>query len=115
MFKTTNMLQILHTTTAQTVTIPRPKILPTGGVWAFKLTNGITHKEIPFAVEPVVNGMVIEVNITFAALPDKGQYNYLLTRGGAVVSYGLAQIGQTSLQPHRVQYNPVIETIQYNG
>lgn len=115
MFKTTNMLLIQHTTTAQSVTIPRPKILPTGGVWAFKLTNGITRKEIPFVVEPVVNGMVLEVSITFAVLPDKGQYNYSLTRGGEVVSFGLAQIGQTTLQPTRKQYNPVIETIQYNG
>ena len=109
------MLQLQHTTTAQKVTIPRPKVLPTGGAWALKFTNGMTRKVYTFSDTPVVNGMVLELEVAFNGLPDKGQYDYLLTRGGAVVSYGLAQVGQTTMKPVRVQYNETIETIQYNG
>lgn len=110
-----DMIHLRQTTTAQSVTIPRPQAIPSLGAWALKLSNGITRKVYNFAPAPVVNGMVLEVTITFAEKPDKGQYNYLLTRGDVVVSFGLAQVGQADMKPTRVEYKETIETIQYNG
>ena len=110
-----DMIHLQQTTTAQSVTIPRPQAIPASGAWALKLSNGITRKDYTFAPAPVVNGMVLTMSITFAEKPDKGQYNYTLKRGDDVVSFGLAQVGQADMKPTRVEYKEKIETIQYNG
>ena len=110
-----DMIHLQQTTTAQSVTIPRPQAIPALGEWALTLRNGITRKVYNFAPAPVVNGMVLTMSVTFETKPDKGQYNYTLKRGDEVVSAGLAQVGQADMQPTRVVYNETIETIQYNG
>ena len=110
-----DMIHLQQTTTAQSVTIPRPQALPDSGAWALILKNGITRKEQTLSVSPVADGMVLTMSVSFESLPDKGQYDYTLKRGDAVVSFGLAQIGQTILRPTRVVYNETIETKQYNG
>lgn len=109
------MIHLQQVTTAQSVTIPRPQALPDSGAWALILKNGITRKVYTFAPAPTASGMVLTMSITFEEEPDKGQYNYTLKRGDAVVSAGLAQIGQSTMKPTRVQYKETIETIQYNG
>lgn len=109
------MIHLQQTTTAQSVTIPRPQALPALGAWTLKLSNGITRTIYNFAPVPVVNGMVLTMNITFEKKPDKGQYTYTLKCGDVVVSFGLAQVRQTSMKPQRVQYSETITTIQYNG
>ena len=109
------MIHLQQQTTAQSVTIPRPQEIPLSGAWALALTNGMTHKDYTFNVTPTVNGMVLTMSITFEEKPDRGQYDYTLKRGDKVVSFGLAQIGQTILRPVRVEYNETIETKQYNG
>ena len=109
------MIHLQQQTAAQSVTIPRPQEIPVSGAWALTLTNGMTHKEYTFNVTPTVTGMVITMSITFEEKPDRGQYDYTLQRGDKVVSFGLAQIGQTILRPTRVVYNETIETKQYNG
>ena len=109
------MIHLQQQTAAQSVTIPRPQAIPASGVWALALRNGVTRKVYNFAPAPVVNGMVITMSITFETKPDKGQYNYTLKCGDVVVSFGLAQIGQTEIKPSRVTYNETIETKQYNG
>lgn len=109
------MIHLQQTTTAQSVTIPRPQAIPASGVWALTLRNGVTRKVYNFAPSPVVNGMVITMSVTFETEPDKGQYGYELRRGDVVVSRGIAQVGQTTMRPQRVQYSETITTIQYNG
>ena len=97
------------------MTIPRPQAIPASGVWALTLRNGVTRKVYNFAPAPVVNGMVITMSVTFETKPDKGQYGYELRRGDVVVSCGIAQVGQTTMKPQRVQYSETITTIQYDG
>lgn len=109
------MIHLQQTTTTQSVTIPRPQAIPASGVWALTLRNGTTRTVYNFAPAPVVNGMVITMSVTFEKKPDKGQYGYELRRGDVVVSRGIAQVGQTSMRPQRVQYSETITTIQYNG
>lgn len=109
------MIHLQQVTTAQSVTIPRPQEIPASGAWALTLKNGITRKAYTFAPAPTVSGMVLTMSVTFEEKPDKGQYDYTLKRGDAVVSAGLAQIGQSTMKPTRVVYNETIETIQYNG
>lgn len=109
------MIHLKQLTAEQIVIIPRPIALPEVGAWKLTLTNSITCKTLSFDVSPAVNGMVLEVAVVFSALPDKGQYNYTLKRGDDVVSWGLAEIAQTKMQPTRVVYNEPITTIQYNG
>lgn len=109
------MIHLQQTTTAQSVTIPRPQAIPDSGDWSLTLVNGITRKAVIMAGPPVADGMVFEVTVLFTEKPDKGQYNYTLKRGDEVVSFGLAQVGQADMQPTRVVYNETIETIQYNG
>lgn len=110
-----DMIHLQQTTTAQSVTIPRPQAIPALGAWALKLSNGITRTVYNFAPAPVVNGMVLTMSITFEKKPDKGQYTYTLKCGDVVVSFGLAQVGQADITPTRVEYKEKIETIQYNG
>ena len=109
------MIHLQQTTTAQSVTIPRPQAIPTLGGWVLTLTNGMTKKAYSFSDLPTVSGMVITMSITFEETPDKGQYDYTIKRGDDVVSFGLAQIGQTTMKPTRVVYNETFETKQYNG
>ena len=109
------MLQLQYTLEEQKVIIPRPKVLPPSGAWALTLTDGVTRKTMTFDGAPVINGMVMELTLKFTERPDKGQYSYTLTRDDEVVSYGLAQIGQTRMKPKRIVYDKQIETIQYNG
>lgn len=109
------MIHLQQTTTAQSVTIPRPQAIPSSGAWALILRNGTTRTVYNFAPAPVVNGMVITMSVTFEKKPDKGQYTYTLKCGDVVVSFGLAQVGQTAMRPQRVQYSETITTIQYNG
>lgn len=109
------MIQIKQQTEQQLITIPRPQALPPSGAWALKLTNGITRTVYNFAPAPVVNGMVLNMSITFEKKPDKGQYTYTLKCGDVVVSFGLAQVGQADMSPTRTTYNGTTETIQYNG
>lgn len=109
------MIHLQQTTETQTLTIPRPQAIPASGAWALTLRNGVTRKVYNFAPAPVVNGMVITMSVAFETKPDKGQYNYTLKCGDVVVSFGLAQVGQTAMRPQRVQYSEKITTIQYNG
>jgi len=109
------MIHLQQSTTAQTVTIPRPQAIPATGAWALILRNGVTKSELALAITPSVDGMVITASVTFSEKPDKGQYDYQLKRGLTVVSEGLAQVGQSEMRPQRVQYSENITTIQYNG
>lgn len=109
------MIQIKQQTEQQLITIPRPQALPPSGAWALVLRNGMTRKEYTFDGTPTEDGMILKLNISFDALPDKGQYSYTLTRGDKAVSAGLAQVGQAAMRPTRTTYNETTETIQYNG
>ena len=109
------MVHIKQQTEQQTITIPRPQVIPDSGTWALTLRGGMTRNEYTFTGTPTIDGMIMTLKVSFEALPDKGQYTYTLKRGDKAVSAGLAQIGQNAMQPTRKVFNETITTIQYNG
>lgn len=109
------MIHLQQVTTAQTVSIPRPGVVPDSGDWSLTLISGTTSKSVQgTSVAVITNGMVLTTTATFTGL-EKGSYAYELKRGTTVVSSGLCMVAVASWGPEVTSFSETINIKQYNG